>query len=191
MFSGRPFEDRSDRSTWARSVEGRLTKMVARVATQDIVDRAVTAAKIALGSIGATHLASEAWTTWAPVVTQSGTVTHTARYAAYTRLGRTIHASVDLAMTGAGMAANNITVTIPVTANVPASSAPQIGAGIVYDASANLVYPGIAELTSSTAFLLRPTDQILAPSALGGAVFTAALASGDLIRAFMVYEAAS
>lgn len=58
MFSGRPFEDRSDRSTWARSVEGRLTKMVARVATQDIVDRAVTAAKIALGSITSSHLAT-------------------------------------------------------------------------------------------------------------------------------------
>lgn len=58
MFRGPANVDQSDGSSWARSVESRFQKILARVTTADIVDRAVTAAKIALGSITGSHLAS-------------------------------------------------------------------------------------------------------------------------------------
>lgn len=137
-----------------------------------------------------TYLMGEggAWTTWAPTVTQSGTVTHTATRAKYARYGRTIHFSASLAITGSGTGANDITITLPVTS---AASGIVIGVGEVYDASVNTVYHGTLYAHSTTAVKIRGTSPAGSPFYLGSLSMTAGLANTDSITISGTYEAAS
>lgn len=128
-----------------------------------------------------------AWTSWTPTLTQSGAVTKTVTYARYTRIGRTIMFALDLSATGAGVAANAVTVTLPVTA---AASAVQLGTGVIYDVSAGILYSGTVALASTAAAQIWPAADGAA-SALGVRAFTAALAAGDLIRMTGTYESAT
>jgi hypothetical protein len=129
--------------------------------------------------------------TWTPVITQSGTVTHTATYARYSRNGRLITAECLLAVTGSGTGANPITVSLPATAAQAGNMA--IGSGYIYDSvgppnATNYCGVAIASTTSVAAMMPTSGDS---GSFLGQGVFTAALASGDVVSLSIKYEAAS
>ena len=138
-----------------------------------------------------TYLTGEggAWTTWTPTVTQSGAVTVTVTHAVYGRWGRLIIANFRLAVTGTGTAANAVTVSLPVTA---ARANMMVGTGSLFDTSASLGYSGNVFLPSATTMDYRQQGTGTATdNRLGVAGFTAALASGDGLDGFLMYEAAS
>jgi hypothetical protein len=137
-----------------------------------------------------TYLSGEggAWSTWTPTLSQSGTVTCTVTHAKYARYGRFIVFYTALTATGTGTGAAAVTLSLPTAA---ASSGHVIpGGGLLFDATANLNYPGVSYLSSTTAVALVPTT---APGngVIGIVEFTAALANGDLIQMSGAYEAAS
>ena len=129
-----------------------------------------------------------AWTTWTPAITQSGAVTATVTSAVYGRWGRMIVGHIRLSVTGTGTSSNSVTVSLPVTA---ARTGITIGSGGVYDVSAVLNYTGNVSINTTTTFVFEPHGGGVSPNPLGQAVFTAALASGDIVQAFFMYEAAS
>ena len=128
-----------------------------------------------------------AWTSWTPTVTQSGSVTVTNTRSRYARYGRTIHFSMELAVTGSGTGSNAVVFSLPATA---AASSGIIGTGYIDDDSATARYAGRAALASSTTFVLQPTSTDVRGS-LGSTTFTAGLESGDTIKISGTYEASS
>lgn len=132
-------------------------------------------------------LGVDGWTTFVPTLVQLGAVTKTGTYAKYQRIGRTILAQVNLAVTGSGTGANAVAVGLPVTA---AANQVMCGTGYIYDVSANFTYKATVEMNSTTTVLLRPTTTT-ANDFLGVAVFTAGLAVGDLVTYCITYESAS
>jgi hypothetical protein len=142
---------------------------------------AITAAQL----VPAAWLA--AWTSYTPTLTQSGAVTKTVTYAKYVQMGKTVIVNVLLTCTGAGSAANSVVVGLPVTAAQSTNQA--IGSGYLFDASVPLNYRAIVSLASATTVFLNPAASTVA-DVLGNTSFTAALASGDLISIFAMYEAA-
>lgn len=134
-----------------------------------------------------TYCAGEggAWTTWTPAVVQSGSVTVTNRRSTYARYGRTIHFSLDLAVTGSGTGANAITVSLPVTA---AATRTIVGPAALYDSSAVTFYSGIAYADTTSVMKIYATST---SGILGSAGFTAGLAVDDVIYITGTYEAAS
>lgn len=140
----------------------------------------------AWSTVGPVH---GAWTTYAPTLTQSGSVTHTATYAKYMRVGRTIIGQVYLSVTGTGTASNVVTVSLPVTAGAPTSGV-VIGAGSITDSSASAYYNGAAFLASSTTVAIFHGAGGVA-SGLGVNGFSAALASGDVVTVSFTYEASA
>lgn len=137
-----------------------------------------------------TYLMGEggAWTTWTPVLTQSGTVTATVTSAVYGRWGRLIVGQFRLSVTGTGTASNAVTVSLPVTS---ARSGVPVGSGGIYDLSAVLNYTGNVSLNTTTTFGFEGHGIGVNPNLLGTTGFTAALASGDIVQGFFTYEAAS
>jgi hypothetical protein len=130
--------------------------------------------------------ASGGWTTYTPTLTQSAAVTKTVTYAKYEKVGRMVSVSWLLDVTGTGTAANAVTVSLPFTA---ATSLLMGGSGMIYDSSANTIYPGLISLASTTtASYIDATTTTGAGQALGNVTFTAALASGDAIRGSITYE---
>lgn len=140
-----------------------------------------------------TYLSGEggAWTSWTPAVVQSGSVTATVTRGKYARYGRTIHFSALLSITGTGTAANDITVSLPVTAATTVGSNSVIGVGQLYDASANIVYHGPLIATSTTVVKILAISGAGAPFYLGSGSFTAALANTDSITVSGTYESAT
>lgn len=130
-----------------------------------------------------------AWTTFTPTLTQSATVTKTVTYARYSRIGRTINVVVELAVTGAGTASNDVKVGLPVAA-VSSSTTRALGVGFINDTSAGALYKGIVVPNSTTDILFRQTNDT-GQGTLGTAVFTAGLASGDTVTFTATYEAAT
>lgn len=128
-----------------------------------------------------------AWPSWTPTLTQTGAVTKTVTYARYMKVGRTTIAAFDLAVTGTGTASAAVTVSLPVTA---ATSSLKVGAGSIFDTSAGTQFKGVVELASTTTLAFVPTETTVNNN-LGATSFTAALASGDLVRGFAIFEAAS
>jgi hypothetical protein len=125
------------------------------------------------------------WTSWAPTVTQAGSITKTVTYARYIKLGRLVIAQAYLAITGAGSSATAVTVSLPATA---AQSALPVGTFYLYDASAGFNYVVPASLASTTTVngLITGTSGVI-----GTNTFTAALASGDSVLIDVKYESAS
>ncbi len=140
----------------------------------------------AWSTVGPVH---GAWTTYAPTLTQSGSVTHTATYAKYMRVGRTIIGQAYLAVTGSGTGGNAVTISLPVTAGAPTSGI-AVGSGVITDSSAGLYYNGTAFLASSTTVAIYHGAGGVA-SALGVNGFSAALASGDVVSVAFTYEASA
>lgn len=139
-----------------------------------------------------TYCAGEggAWTSWTPTITQSGSVAFTNTGSRYARYGRTIHASFYMTVTGSGTGANNIVISLPVTA---AAGFCAFGVGVLFDTSATTSSTFVVVNTSTTQFSLAATALSVASSApyLGSWGFTAGLAAGDIIRGGLTYEAAS
>jgi hypothetical protein len=130
-----------------------------------------------------------AWTAWTPTLTQSGAVAKTINYAKYMRVGRLIVAQADLRPTAAGTAGNNVLVGLPVAAEATAAATfLAVGGGHIYDASTNTVYTGDWVLSTATSVSML-LDQASASS--WGLAPSIALASGDVIRFHVMYEAAS
>lgn len=125
------------------------------------------------------------WTGFTPTITQSVTPTKTVNYARYIRNGRTITGSITCTLTSAGTASNIITYSLPVTA---ANANVMVGSGKIYDSSANTTYVGSIETNtvSSIAMSIQGSNNYA-----GASIFTAGLASGDVVYMSFVYEAAS
>lgn len=131
------------------------------------------------------ELGGGGWTSFAPTVTQSGTVAKTVAYARYQRIGRTIVGSMLLNITGAGTTANPIYVSYPVTPSYTGNTA--CGSGYWYDASQSPLFnTGVIVALSASGLALLDTTQ---PS--GSFMSSPALAAGDALTFDFVYEAAS
>jgi hypothetical protein len=135
------------------------------------------------------YLAGEggAWTSYTPNIVQSATVDSTWSWSRYARFGRLIIWSFGGGATAAGSAGNAITVSLPVVAAAGANIV--IGAGNITDISggASGSYNGNWKMSSTTRIgLLRDVQT----SFVGGAP-SFALANGDTLEGFVVYEAAS
>lgn len=196
MFRGPAIDDQSDGSPWARSVEARLQKVLARVSTADIVDRAVTAAKLALGAITGSHiatgtiaadkLASEAWTTYTPtwVNLTVGNGVVTARWA---RLGRTVFVDVRLVWGTTTSASGSVQCDLPVNAT---TNPRHVGVAHYFDAGTKH-YVGIAlcgrQSADNAEFITADTAGDGAVNATVPFVWT----TNDELSFSAVYEAAS
>lgn len=135
------------------------------------------------------YVPMNAWEAYVPTLTQSATVTKTVTYANFIRVGRMVNVVVNLAVTGTGTAANNVVVGLPVAAATAAVNSP-IGMAMLFDTSAGGFYRAVLELNTTTACILRGVTTT-GVDALGTTTFTAALASGDSVRFFATYEAAT
>ncbi len=126
------------------------------------------------------------WTSYTPTLTQSSAVTKTVTYAKYEKIGRLVICQVLLNVTGTGAANNSVTISLPFTA---ASSNIDTGSGHIFDSSAGTNNPGIAFTSSTTTVaLVDATAATGATLGVTGAVFSAALASGDAVLFNIMYE---
>jgi hypothetical protein len=130
-----------------------------------------------------------AWNSYTPVVVQGATPTLAVNSARWHRTGRLITCQVVLTITSAGTAANNVTISLPVTA-FSTSVFSVYGYGTITDASATTSYGGPVRFSTTTTLSIMngayPIDGIL-----GSSGFTAALANNDIIAFTAQYEAAS
>ncbi len=139
----------------------------------------LTAAHIS-GSIPIADLATSS-TAHTPTVTQGGTVTSfTTNNSRYQVEGGWVTLSVYVSINNAGTAAgaNNITVSLPVTAVDTAGHI--VGAGAIFDASAGLYYRAHVAIASATTVFFYPVANAN-NAVLGNDTFVAALANGDII----------
>lgn len=139
----------------------------------------------AWSTVGPVHGAATSYT---PTVTQSGSVSLTAGNSEYFRVGRLITWRFALAITGTGTGANDVSITVPVTASYGGEIC---GVGYITDTSAVSRYPGVAVLTSTTVIKIQSVSSTGSSSYLGSNTFTAALASGDIIAGSISYTAAA
>lgn len=125
------------------------------------------------------------WETYTPVVTQNGVRTATVNYASYVQINKLVVLVVDLEVTAAGSAGSAIQVSVPVTAVAGTGR----GCGIFYDAS-------LTDVQLTTTFLAFTTDvRFLVEASTNqtdglGNNPSVALASGDILSFYMVYQAA-
>ena len=130
-------------------------------------------------------LGDDAWATYIPTLTQPGAVTNNP-VGRYQRVGRLIVVNTWIGATGAGTAANAVTVGLPVAASSALVLTNQaIGSGVLFDASAGIFYAGILVLASATTARLY----MGATGTLGTGGFTAALANSDQVTYMAMYEA--
>lgn len=130
-----------------------------------------------MNSIGA------AWVDYTPTLTQNVTVTKTINYARYCQIQKTIFVQGQLTITGAGTAANEVVVGLPITASSFTSRI--IGPAYIYDQSAFVMYNLSAYMASSTTvkfFYQNGTGWGFQPNI--------ALANTDQISFSFCYEAA-
>lgn len=123
--------------------------------------------------------------------TQGATVTKTATYAAYEKIGTLVHWQGRLAVTGAGTAATAIKVSVPFAIRTAAAVANRpIGTGVVLDLDAVLFYRCIAVIFDANTLVFFVNGSTVANYA-GADTFTAALASGDTVSWDVTYESAA
>lgn len=128
-------------------------------------------------------LGVDGWTSFTPTLTQSVTVTKTVTYAKYQRVGRTIFASYDLAITGAGTTANAILLGLPVAA---ATTGCATGSFRYFD-TGNTIYAGsvVSNTTTTLQFFVSGNGNPM------GVNPTFAAANGDSMQVHVTYEAAT
>lgn len=122
---------------------------------------------------------------WSPSVVQSGAVTTTNAQSLYMRVGRMVTAWFSLSVTGSGTGANNVTISLPVTA---LTNLPAVGTATIFDTSATTRWKGIASLTTGTTMAIWASGGNVA--FLGTTDFTAGLAVGDTLDGCVTYIAA-
>lgn len=178
-------------ATWGNAIRSRV---VNRFATTSDRDSAITSPTDGMCAyVTATHtLYVHNGTTWraydveaqtyTPTWTQTATITKTVTQADYSRDGDWCSVAVALAATSGGTAATAVVVTTPVTASAAPGAVMPVGSGFIYDQSANLYYPVVVLLSSTTTFAFLSADAATS-NYVGatGATFTAAIASGDLL----------
>lgn len=120
--------------------------------------------------------------TYTPQVDQGATtnIAKTVNSGKYKRSNGMCTAWIDLVMTGAGTAGSSVTVTLPVASSL--SSAPILGAGIIFDTSTTTRYVVDAEQSSTTVIAFGYQG-----AAGWGSSPSIALASGDTVRAVVTY----
>lgn len=137
------------------------------------------------------------WTAYTPTVVQSGTVTSfSANSFRYRQIGKTVFVQGRLTINaiGGAVAANLVSISLPVTA--PAALSGPIGTGSIIDVSASLLYAGQVRMLSTTTVGLLTVRTGTAPLSTAGAIylgavdFTEVLATGDIIDFYCTYEAA-
>jgi hypothetical protein len=124
-----------------------------------------------------------AWTSYTPVLAQSGTRTATVNYAEYSVINKVCFVNVDLTCTTTGSAGNAITVTLPFTA---ASTAGAIGAGQFFDSSATDIRLLVVQSSTTLASFVADdsTNDAL------GATPSVALGNNDVISFSIMYQVA-
>lgn len=149
------------------------------------------------GSIDTAHIADSqvtnakagfTWTTWTPQLYQGGNVTSTNTRSFYMQLGNLVIAYFSIAATGAGTASNNIEIrSLPVTA---AHAQSITGPCYYFDTGVSdhdKSYTAVGATTTSFNFRVQGGDNVVG-SGTGDAGIT--IASGDLLRGHVIYEAA-
>jgi hypothetical protein len=123
---------------------------------------------------------------WTPVVQQGVIVGAAVIHADRCVIGRTVHASFRLQITGNGLAGEAVGVSLPINA---ARTIGNVGFGGIFHLSAGQVWTGIADLNSvNSQMVFTGTGLGIGPAALGDAHFTAALAPGDIVTANLTYR---
>lgn len=132
------------------------------------------------------------WTAYTPSITQSVNVTLTVNNSSYMRVGRMIHYRFTLSVTGAGTAANLVTLSMPVNINY-VSDHGSLGYFQIHDISATTTYFGAAVPAGAGAIkgMANTNGGVAAPTFFGTTTFTAALASGDIVSGWVIFEAAA
>lgn len=126
-----------------------------------------------------------AWTDYTPSLTQSGIVTKTVNHAAYVQVGKIVCASFRLSATGAGTGNVEIVIGLPVTARD--RTVARVGSGTIYDSSAVTMYSCLFYLASTTTVSCSGD---WSGGNAWGILPNVALASGDQVAGFLMYEAA-
>ncbi len=128
------------------------------------------------------------WTSWTPQLDQGVTtnIGKTVTYAKYARVGRNVFFTLNLAITAAGTAGSDVTLTLPVTA---ASVVLFFGMAHYYDASTNTTYIGFTRMNTTS--LIAAFTVVAGVGGNWGTTPNLAVANGDFINLSGVYEAAS
>ena len=126
------------------------------------------------------------WTSYTPVLAQSGTRTATVDYAEYCQINKFCVANVSLTCTETGSAGNIISVTLPVNL-ATAATLRVLGSGMFFDTSGSDVrlLTAIVNSSSTVRFLVEATTDNI--SGLG-ANPSLALGNGDVIQFSIAYE---
>ena len=122
---------------------------------------------------------------WSPSVVQLGAVTTTNVQSLYMRVGRMVTAWFSVSVTGSGTGANNVTISLPVTA---LGGQTAVGTATIFDTSATARYKGVAGLAGPTVMTIWAAGSAVA--FLGITDFTAGLAVGDTLDGCVTYIAA-
>lgn len=127
----------------------------------------------------------DAWTSYTPTLSQgaSTNIAKTVNYAKYVAAGKLIIVSVKVSATAAGTAGSAIKLTLPVTA----ATTDFLGTGLYFD-SGTATYGATAFVDTTTTVALYRTDTN--PTNYIGADPNFAVASGDVLRLYLSYEAA-
>ena len=130
------------------------------------------------------------WNSWVPVVDQGATtnIAATIGRAKYLQFGLGVEVEFQVTLTAAGTAGSAVVVSLPVNA-LSGTTGMIVGIGSVYDVSATGGYTCRVELYGTAVRFVR-ADTITTASGWWGADPNVALASGDILRARLVYEAA-
>lgn len=135
------------------------------------------------------YLAGEggAWTSYTTQIDQgaSTNIAKTTDYSKYGRWGRMIVWNFALTLSASGTAGSGFTLTLPVTA---VSAFAGSGSGQIYDTSTATRYSATLQMSTTTTVSFVGD---WSGNAAWGATPNLALASGDLIRGSITYEAAS
>ena len=123
------------------------------------------------------------WTSYTPVLAQSGTRTATVNYAKYSVINKVCFVNVDLTCTTTGSAGNSISVTAPFAA---ATNSGAVGAGQFFDSSGTDVRILSAQV-SGTSIVFVADDST--GDALGASP-SVALGNNDVISFSLTYQVA-
>lgn len=126
-----------------------------------------------------------AWTSWTPTFSQSGAVSVSVNKASYVQIGKMVMASLDVAFSSAGTSGNLLLLTsLPVAA---AAGSIVIGNGNLYDSGSSTNYNYLFRRVNDTNIRLIGDWS----GANGwGVTPSLAIASGDICRGILNYEAA-